>query len=114
MDKTFYLRVRREGLKVKMEQTDFTDIHGTKFPGIQYRISLDDTYEVSVIKKHGSYGYDEDLWEVALCYKSPYYTLVNIEEDLDLTDDVIGWLNEEEVNDWIDTFYDTYCIKEES
>ena len=113
MDKTFYLRVRREGLKVKMEQADFTDINGTKFPGIRYKISLDDTYEVSVIKKHGSYGYDEDLWEVALCYKN-LNLLVNIEEYLDLMDDVIGWLNEEEVNDWIDTFYETYYIKEES
>lgn len=66
--------------------------------GIQYIFKFDNGYGASVIKFPGSYGYHNDLWELAvtkydesgewnLCYDTP------------ITDDVIGHLTEEEVRD---------------
>ena len=48
-------------------------------------------FGASIIKHNGSYGREQDLFEVGvlfrggLCYRTP------------ITDDVIGWLTEEEV-----------------
>ena len=60
--------------------------------GHAYRFSFANGYGASVIKHSGSYGHDEDLWELAvldstgdLCYDTP------------ITSDVLGWLSEEAV-----------------
>ena len=62
--------------------------------GIQYIFKFDNGYGASVIKHYGSYGYDADLWEMAvldsygeLCYNTP------------ITNDVLGYLTEEEVRE---------------
>lgn len=53
---------------------------------------FDNGYGASLIKCPGSYGYDDDLWELAvlkdgqLCYDTP------------ITDDVIGRLNDPEAD----------------
>lgn len=63
-------------------------------PGIQYQFEFDNEFGASVIKHYGSYGYDADLWELAvydrdgdLCYSTP------------ITDDVLGYLTDEEVRE---------------
>ena len=67
--------------------------------GISYRVDYPNGYGASIIKCFGSYGVEEDLWEVAvlkggeLCYDTP------------ITDDVIGWLTEEEVIAICDQIY---------
>ena len=66
--------------------------------GIQYIFKFDNGYGASVIKTTGSYGYHNDLWELAvtkydengewgLCYDTP------------ISDDVIGHLTDKEVSD---------------
>ncbi len=60
--------------------------------GIQKVYQFSNGYGASVIKHKGSYGYDKGLWELAvlnegeLCY------------DTDITGDVIGHLNDPEVD----------------
>ena len=60
--------------------------------GIQKVFKFPNGYGASVIKHKGSYGYKSDLWELAvlqngkLCY------------DTEITDDVIGHLNDPEVD----------------
>lgn len=67
--------------------------------GVQYLFKFDNGYGASVVKHFGSYGFDEDLWELAVVkYRNPdiidkfdlvYYT--------DITDDVEGYLIDEDV-----------------
>ena len=60
--------------------------------GIQKVYKFPNGYGASVIKHKGSYGYSEGLWELAvlnegeLCY------------DTEITNDVIGHLNDPEVD----------------
>ena len=60
--------------------------------GIQKVYKFPNGYGASVIKHKGSYGYQKGLWELAvlhngkLCY------------DTEITDDVIGHLNDPEVD----------------
>lgn len=60
--------------------------------GICYRFKFENGYGASVIKHEGSYGFEEDLWEVAvlknddLCFDTP------------VTCDVEGHCNDKEVN----------------
>lgn len=63
--------------------------------GVQYLKFFDNGYGVSVVKHNFSYGGQVGLWELAvikvdekeweICYDTP------------ITDDVIGWLDENEV-----------------
>ena len=61
--------------------------------GIQYHFKADNGYGASIVRHGFSYGNSEGLWELAvigkdgdLCYDTP------------ITDDVLGYLSEEEVN----------------
>ena len=65
--------------------------HPLDAEGWSYRVYYPNGYGASIIKFKGSYGHLDDLWEVAvllddkLCYDTP------------ITDDVLGYLTEEEV-----------------
>jgi len=62
------------------------------FIGFMHRFMFDNGFGISVVKHDGSYGHEQDLWEIAvldsngdLCYKTP------------VTDDVLGWLTDSDV-----------------
>lgn len=62
--------------------------------GFRYKITFPDTpYGASVIKCVGSYGMENDDWELAVTYNGDLYY------DSPITDDVIGYLPEEELVD---------------
>lgn len=61
--------------------------------GIKHRFTFPNGYTASVIRYPGSYGYEMDLWEVAVLYDD------EIVYDTPITNDVIGWLSEEEVKE---------------
>lgn len=78
---------------------DWNDIFNSDRKGIQYAICFPKVgYGASVIKLPGSYGYENDLWELALLsncngtgdWHLAYTELVN--------DDVLGNLTDNEVN----------------
>ena len=77
---------------------------GIKFGGYWYCFDFDNKYGISIIKHNGSYGHEDDKWEIAvlkngdLCY------------DTDITNDVIGFLTEEEV---IEYFFKVKFLPEE-
>ena len=69
------------------------DIHN----GIGYVYEFENGYGASVVKHDGSYGGKQGLYEIAvldstgdLCYSTP------------ITDDVIGYANEEKIKDTLD------------
>ena len=106
---TLELNIRNKNFKVT-SRDETIDFGYRVSPGIHYWIHLNDKYVVSVIKTETSYGREKDLWEIGLLrnYGPKDDELVHIEEDFDLGDDVIGWLTEDEVNDWIEKFYKKY------
>ena len=66
--------------------------------GIQYRFKFDNKYGASVVKHSGSYGHEQDLWELAVIwYSHPEKDIWYLTYDTDITDDVIGYLTDEEV-----------------
>ena len=60
--------------------------------GLMARIGIKNGYGVSVIKFKGSYGFQDDLWEVAILYND------SLTYNTDITDDVLGWQTEIEVS----------------
>jgi hypothetical protein len=61
--------------------------------GIQYHFNADNGYGASIVRHNFSCGGEDGLWEIAvigkegrLCYDTP------------ITNDVLGYLTEEEVN----------------
>lgn len=64
--------------------------------GKQYIFKFENKYGASVVKNIYSYGYDNDLWELAII-KFNNDESFEIIYDTELSDDVIGYLKDEEV-----------------
>lgn len=86
---------------IKRKTEVFDSIFRGKFEGVQYRFKFDNGYGASVIKQYGSYGYKEDLWELAVIFfRNP-----DDPEDYELTyntpiaRDVIGHLTDDRVRE---------------
>ena len=60
----------------------------------QYKFKFPNQYGASVVKHPYSYGYAQDLWELAI--------LKNDKLDYTIADDVIGYLSDEAVNYLLD------------
>lgn len=60
--------------------------------GIQKVYRFPNGYGASVIKHKGSYGYKKGLWELAVLYEG------ELCYDTEITNDVIGHLNDPEVD----------------
>ena len=80
------LRIMRGSVSFSQEPSTFEG------GGWVYRVSYPNGYGASIVKRLYSYGCEDDLWEVAvldkdgdLCYDTP------------ITNDVLGYLTEEEV-----------------
>ena len=74
----------------------FKDLEFNSHPigdGLQAVMNFDNGYGVSVVKFRGSYGYGQDLWEVAILYEN------ELTYDTDITDDVLGYQTDEDVTD---------------
>ena len=61
--------------------------------GLQATMNFDNNYGVSVIKFSGSYGYRQNLWEVAILYKE------ELTYDTDIADNVLGSQTKQDVTD---------------
>lgn len=61
--------------------------------GLQAVMNFDNDYGVSVVKFNGSYGYHQNLWEVAILYKN------SLTYSTDITGDVLGYQTKQDVTD---------------
>ena len=66
--------------------------------GVQRLYRFDNGYGASVIRHNGSYGNDKGLWELAVLRYTDGDKYV-LDYSTPITDDVIGYLDEDEVND---------------
>ena len=79
-----------------------SSIHGD---GIQYIFKADNRYGASIVQHDFSRGANKGLWELAVVkYDKPIEdeTSWGICYPAPLTDDVLGYLNDEEVNEILD------------
>ena len=67
---------------------------GDSVDGVRYRFDFPNGYSASVIKFWGTYGWEDDLWEMALMKDEELV----YEHDFD---DVIGNLSDEDVNEML-------------
>ena len=68
--------------------------------GIQYVFRFGNNYGASVVKFWGSYGSDNDLWKLAvLKFDGPGVWDWDLNYDTEITDDVLGYLEEAEVRE---------------
>jgi len=76
--------------KINFKELPSNPIHG----GIQYVYLAENGYGASIVKHSFSYGNDQGLWELAVLGKDGSLTY-----DIEITDDVLGYLSEEDVNE---------------
>ena len=71
------------------------------YDGVQCVFRFENGYGASVIKHLFSYGHRDDLWELAVL-KFDGDETSHICYDTELTDDVIGYLSDEEVRSYLE------------
>lgn len=64
--------------------------------GFQWRVLYPNGYGFSAVKHEFSYGHECDLWELAVLCKTENGAW-KLSYDTPITDDVLGWLSEEEL-----------------
>ena len=68
--------------------------------GIQYVFRFNNNYGASVVKHCGSYGSDDDLWELAvLAFYGNGVWDWNLNYDTEITDDVLGYMSDDEIRE---------------
>lgn len=67
--------------------------------GIQYLFRFENGRGASVVKHSFSYGNQADLWELAVVKWNDDNSDWHLDYDTDITDDVLGFLSDEEVRE---------------
>ena len=97
--KNLCLKLNDEFKDFVTERTEWNDIFNSDRKGIRYKICFPKVgYGASVIKLPGSYGYENDLWELALLSNYNSVGNWNLEYTKLGNDDVLGNLTDNEVN----------------
>ena len=97
--KNLCLKLNDEFKDFVIERTEWNDIFNSDRKGIRYKICFPKVgYGASVIKLPGSYGYENDLWELALLSNYNSVGNWNLEYTKLVNDDVLGNLTDNEVN----------------
>lgn len=97
--KNLCLKLNDEFKDFVTSRADVTNIFDSSKKGIRYRICFPEVgYGASVIKFPGSYGYENDLWELALLSDPNGVGNWDLEYTKLVNDDVLGNLTDNEVN----------------
>ena len=97
--KNLYLKLNDEfkDFVTSCENTD--NLFDPSEKGVRYRICFPEVgYGASVIKFYGSYGYEKDLWELALLTNRDNEGKWDLDYDGIVEWDVLGYLTDEQVN----------------
>lgn len=76
--------------KIDFKQLPSNPLHG----GIQYKAKFENGYGASIVRHSFSYGNEDGLWELAVIDRDG-----NLSYSTPITDDVLGNLTEDEVNE---------------
>lgn len=81
--------------------------------GIGHRFRFQNNYGASVVKHPFSYGYSQDLWELAVIRYFDEYGCWDLDYDTEITDDVEGYLSDNDVRDLLERIKNLDEPKEE-
>ena len=93
------LNLNYEGFEeylVERKDRSMTNLRFEKEPGVMYVFRFENNYGASIIKLFGSYGYEENLWELAVI-QFDEDNEYDITYDTPITKDVEGRLTDEDV-----------------
>ena len=97
--KNLELKLNDEFKDFVVRRNRYDDPFNPENIGVKYRICFPEVgYGASVIKHHGSYGYEKDLWELALLTNRDGDGKWNLDYDEIVGWDVLGYLTDEQVN----------------
>ena len=97
--KNLYLKLDDEFKDFVTNREDVDNLLDPIEKGIRYRICFPEVgYGASIIKHYGSYGYEKDLWELALLSNRDGDGTWTLEYTELVNDDVLGYLTDEQVN----------------
>lgn len=93
-----------EERKTPLEYDDFKDYYiGTTKEGQQWLFRFENGYGASVIKNYGSYGFEDDLFELAVIYfTGDDNNNFILSYNTSITDDVIGFLSNDNVLEYLE------------
>ena len=93
---------KNPGSKLKINEDLEIYLYGVEEAeiGYHYIFKFDTNWGASIVKKYGTYGYEKDLWELAVIYFTDEYDY-SLDYSNPITDDVLGWLSNEEVMDYL-------------
>lgn len=112
------LNLNYEGFEeylVEREDRPMTNLRFEEEPGVQYVFRFENNYGASIVKHLGSYGYDEDLWELGVLRFGKYDELCiehfenhGYDEELEeLLDAMESYEDDEDEDDVYILTYDT-------
>ena len=97
--KNLYLKLNDEFKDFVTSRENTDNLFDPSEKGVRYRICFPEVgYGASVIKFYGSYGYEKDLWELALLSNRDGDGKWHIEYAELVGYDVLGYLTDEQVN----------------
>ena len=96
--KNLHLKLNDEFKEFVDSRIEVEDMLDPTRKGVKYRVYFPNGYGASIIKTSGSYGYEKDLWELALFSNRDGIGKWNIEYAELVGDDVLGYLTDEQVN----------------
>ena len=97
--KNLYLKLNDEFKGFVTSRKNADDLSDPSKKGVKYRICFPEVgYGASVIKIYGSYGYEKDLWELALLSNRDGDGKWKVEDTELVEYDVLGYLTDEQVN----------------
>lgn len=80
-------------LKIENPKWKYKEIEREREGGVQYIFTFKNGYGASVVKFWGTYGYEEDLWELAVLKDGKLHYNNPVADG-----DVVGCLTDKEVN----------------
>lgn len=95
--KNLHLKLNDEFKNFVVSRKETKDLYYQE-KGVQYLIHFPNCYGASIIKKHGSYGYERDLWELSLLTNRDGTGKWTLEYTELVEYDVLGCLTDEQVN----------------
>ena len=97
--KNLYLKLNDEFKGFVTSRTNIDNPFNSGEKGVKYRICFPEVgYGASVIKFYGSYGYEQDLWELALLSNRDGDGEWHLDYTVLTEDDVLGYLTDKQVN----------------
>ena len=67
--------------------------------GVWYEFRFDNRFGASIIKHRHSYGFEKDLWELAVLQNVPDTNDWLLTFDTPITNDVVGWCTDEQIRE---------------